>query len=116
MSYDITTNVGKVRLLIGDTDESDEVFSNTEITHFLTTHSSNINLASAMALKAWAAKYAVAPASEKIGDYSYTQKIVDNMNKLAVELEEKDASTPYLAWAEIDLSGVADTTVSEDIE
>lgn len=116
MSYDITTDVGKVRLIIGDTDESNEVFSNTEITYFLTANSSNINLAAADALAAWMAKYATAPDSEKIGDYAYTQKIIQNMNKLQKELREKDASTPYLTWAEMDLSGVEDTTVSEDIE
>ena len=114
MSYDITTNVGKVRLIIGDTDESDEIFSNTEITYFLTSNSDNITLAAADALAAWMAKYATAPDSEKIGDYSYTQKIVQNMNKLQKELREKDATTPYLTWAEFDLSRGSGITVEED--
>jgi len=115
MSYDITTNVGKVRLIIGD-NLAVEVFTDAEITCFLTANSNNLNLSAAAALEAWMSKYATAPDSEKIGDYAYTQKIIQNMNKLKNELMEKDASTPYLTLAEMDLSGVEDTTVSEDIE
>lgn len=116
LPYDITTNVGKVRLTIGDTDATDYVFSDAELNYFLTENSNNILLAAADALEAWMAKYATSPDSEKIGDYAYTQKIVAHMNKLKNELREKVASKPYLTWAEPDLSGVEDTTVSEDIE
>ena len=116
VTYDLTNNIGKVRLMIGDTDTTDAVFTDAEITYFLTVNSGNITLAAADALGAWMAKYAAAPDSEHIGDYAYTQKIIANMNKLKKELEEKDASTPYLTWAEMDLSGVEDTTIDEDIE
>ena len=118
-TYDLTTNVGKIRLIIGDTDidpTSDAVFTDEELTYFLTVNSNNLNLAAADALEAWMAKYATAPDSEKIGDYAYTQKIVDKMNKLRNELRAKVESTPYLTWAEMDLSGVEDTTISEDLE
>lgn len=118
-TYILTTNVGKVRLVIGDTDvdpEADAVFTNEELTYFLTENGNNINLAAADALEAWVAKYATAPDSEKIGDYSYSQKIVDHLNKLARELREKVESSPILEISEIDLTGIEDTTVSEDIE
>ncbi len=118
-TYDLTTNIGKVRLIIGDTDvdpDSDAVFLDAELTYFLTVNSSNINLAAADALEAWVAKYATSPDSEKIGDYSYSQKVVDHLNKLAKELRAKADGVPYLTWAEMDLSGVEDTTVLEDIE
>lgn len=101
-SYVLTTNVGKVRLIIGDI-TSPYVFTNIEITYFLTANSSNLNLAAADALAAWMAKYAAAPDSEKIGDYAYTQKIIQNMNKLQKELREKDAMSPYLTISEMDL-------------
>ena len=107
-TYLITNDVGKIRLIIGDTDvspASDAVFTDEELTYFFTTMGS-INLAAAMALKAWAAKYTASPDSEKIGDYAYTQKITDRMLALAANLEEADASMPYLTWAEFDLSGV----------
>jgi len=110
------TDVEKVRLTIGDTDPANYVFTDEEITYFLTENSNSIALAAADALEAWAAKYAANTDSEKIGDYSYTQKIVDKMLKLAENLRNKVASSPYLTWSEMDLTGVEDTTVSEDIE
>jgi hypothetical protein len=107
-TYDISDTVGKIRLIIGDTDvdpSADAVFSDEELTYFYTTKGT-INLAAAMALRAWAAKYSASPDSEKIGDYSYNQKITDKMLALAKELEQAEAETPYLTWAEFDLSGV----------
>lgn len=115
-TYDITTNVGKVRLAIGDVDIGNYIFTDEEIGIFLTDQSDNIKLAAADAMEAWAAKYAANADSEKIGDYAYTQKMTDKMLKLAANFRETDASMPYLTWAEMDLSGVEDTTISEDIE
>jgi len=116
-TYDLTTNIGKVRLIIGDTDVTpvtDAVFTDAEITYFLTANSNNLNLAAADALAAWMAKYAAAPDSEKIGDYSYTQKVIQNMNKLQNELREKDASTPVLEISEMDLTSGSAITAEED--
>ena len=104
-TYLLSDNIGKIRLVIGDT-TAPAVFSDEELTYFLTANSNNINLAAADALEAWAAKYTASPDSEKIGDYAYSQKITDKMLALAANLEETDASTPYLTWAEFDLSGV----------
>lgn len=110
VTYDITTNVGKVRLTIHDNDISNPVFTDEELTYFLTQNSSNINLASATALEAWAAAYGPNANSEKIGDYSYTQKIVDDMLALAKRLRDKEAGVPAITsaspgidWAEMDL-------------
>ena len=111
LAYDVTTNVGKVRLIIGDTDATDYVFSDAEINYFLTDNSNNIVLAAADALGAWIAKYTRAPDSEKIGDYSYSQKIVAHMNKLMNELRERDASTPYQTYGEMNLTGA---TIEDD--
>ena len=108
IDYDLDTNVGKVRLKIGDTDvdpTTDAAFTNEELTYFLTANSNNINLASADALEAWAAKYAASPASEKIGDYAYTQKTVANMLSQAKSLRETDASIPVFEISEMDLTG-----------
>ena len=105
-TYDITTNVGKVRLIIGDTDvhpESDAVFTDEELGYFLTNNSNNINLAAADALEAWMAKYATSPDSEKIGDYAYTQKATDNMLVLAGKLKASAAMIPAQDWSTMDL-------------
>lgn len=101
-------NVSKVRLTIGDTDvtpASDAVFTDAELEYFLTKNSGSIDLASADAAEAWAAKYAANADNEKIGDYSYSQKIVDKMLTLAKRLRDKVSSSPAFEWSEYDLSG-----------
>lgn len=103
-TYDITTTVGKIRLKIGDKDTDDAFFTDEELTEFYTQEGS-INLAAAAALESWASSYAANPDSEHIGDYSYTQKIVDKMLSLAKRLREDDATTPAMTWAEPDLLG-----------
>ena len=108
------TNIEIVRLKIGDTDSTDYVFTDAQITYFLTSNSDNLNLAAADALEAWIAKYTTAPDSEKIGDYSYSQKIVANMNKLRNELRAKDETTPVFEWSEPDYTCGSGITVEED--
>ena len=103
MSYDITTTVGKIRLLIGDKDDTNEVFTDAEITHFYT-EAGSLNLAAAMALEAWAATYAANADSEKIGDYAYTQKIADKMLKLAKRFRDTEEAIPAFEWSQIDLT------------
>ncbi len=120
-TYDIETLVGQVRLVIGDTDvhpATDAAFTDEEITYFLTKHSNNIPLAAADALEAWAAKYAANADTEKIGDYSYAQKTVDNMMKLAKQLRDAEAEltegVPVSTWAEIDLTAGSAITAEEE--
>lgn len=118
-TYDLTTNIGKVRLLIGDTDivpTTDAQFSDEEIQVFLTLASSSLLIAAGYALEAWASAITDSLLSEKIGDYSYTKKDADTKLKLAAEYKKQAAESPYLTWAEMDLSGVEDTTVEEDLE
>lgn len=112
VTYDITTNVGKVRLMVGDTDTTDNVFTDEEIQVFLTIESDNLYLAAADVLGAWASKYGANADSEHIGDYAYTQKIVDKMMALAKSYREKADSEPSCAWAEM---GVTDFNTVEII-
>lgn len=67
-TYDLSTNIGKIRLTIGDKDTDDAVFTDEELQVFLT-ETGSVNLASALALEAWAASYLANVDSEKIGDY-----------------------------------------------
>lgn len=113
-TYDITTDVGKVRLMIGDKDILNAIFTDEEIEVFLTIQSNNLNRAAADALEAWAATYGANADSEKIGDYAYTQKIIDKMLKLAERLRSTDASTPYFTWSEWDLTAGSAITAEED--
>jgi len=115
--YDIDTDVGKVRLIIGDTDvtpETDAVFTDEEITYFLTANSNNISLASATALEAWAAKYTTKADSEKIGDYSYAQSIARKMLDLAAKLRGQESGIPAMGIASMDLTAGSAITGEED--
>ena len=117
-TYVLTTDIGKVRLLIGDTDITpitDAQFSDEEIQVFLTLGGS-VLMGAAFALEAWAAALTDSLLSEKIGDYAYTKKEADSKRALALEYKKQESEAPYLTWAEMDLSGVEDTTIDEDIE
>jgi len=107
-TYDLNTNIGKVRLLISDTDvtpATDAHFTDEEITAFLTMASRSIYLAAAFALEAWAASLTESAESEKIGDYAYTKKQAANKLALAKRYRETEAETPALTWAEMNLTG-----------
>ena len=118
-TYDLTTNIGKVRLLIGDTDitpTTDAQFSDEEIQVFLTMSGGSLLIAAAYALESWASALTGSLTSERIGDYAYTKKEAETKRDLAKEYKLQEAENPYLTWAEMDLSGVEDTTIDEDIE
>lgn len=113
-TYVLTTNIGKVRLLIGDTDTSDTQFSDDEITAFLTMASNSVNIAAALALESWAATLTDSAESEKIGDYAYTKKQATNKLALAARLRENEAEVPLSTWAEMDLTCGSGITAEED--
>ena len=101
-TYDLTTDIGKIRLTISDNDTDDCHFTDEELQVFLTAEGS-VNLASAAALESWAAAYALNADNEHIGDYSYAQTISKKMLDLAARLREKEASGAAISWAEPDL-------------
>lgn len=110
-TYDLTTSVGKIRLLISDKDLNNPVFTDEELTYFLGENSNVINLAAAAALESWAASYSANADSEKIGDYSYSQSITRKMLDLATSLREKDASAPVIDWAEMDFLNMGEEEI-----
>ena len=103
-TYDLTTDIGKIRLTISDNDVTDCHFTDEELQIFLDTEGS-VNLASAAALESWAAAYALNADSERIGDYNYAQSISKKMLDLAARLRANDIATPIITWAEPDLLG-----------
>ncbi len=103
-TYDLSTDNGKLRLLIGDKDVTNTVFTDEELAIFLT--QSSIYLAAAEAMEAWASTYAANANREKIGDYEYTQKTVDDMLKMAKEFREKENFPPVTDWAEFNLNPI----------
>jgi len=113
-TYDVTTDRGKVRLLIGDKTAADYHFEDDEIDAFLTMASSSLLLAASYALESWASAITDSLTSEHIGDYSYTKKDADTKMALAKKYREEDASTPSLTWAEMDLTYGSGITAEAD--
>ncbi len=113
-TYAVTTDRGKVRLLIGDITAADYQFEDDEIDAFLTMANDSLLLAASYALESWAAALTDGLASEKIGDYAYTKKSVENKTALAKKYRDEDATSPYLTWSEIDLTFGSGITVEDD--
>ena len=104
--YDVTTDIGKVRLLIGDTDvtpATDAHFTDEEIQAMLTMYG-DVLLAASYLLESWAAALASALSSERIGDYSYTNNVVANKTALAKKYREEANTQPASDIAEWDFS------------
>ena len=98
--------IEKVRLLISDPAGASQHFSDADIQAFLDLAGNSIFLAAAYALKAWASALSELMDSERIGDYSYTKKQVDNKLKLAENYEKQAASMPAMAIAGFNWTGV----------
>jgi len=108
VTYDLTTDVGKVRLIITDNILSDAHFTDEEITYFLTAEGC-VNLAAAACLESWAAAYALNADNEHMGDYTYAQSITQKMLALAARLRTNVATTPASDIAEWDFAYEAET-------
>ena len=98
--------IEKVRLLISDPAGVSQHFSDADIQAFLDMAGDSVFLAAAYALKAWASALSELVDSERIGDYSYSKKQVDNKLKLAESYEKQAASTPAMAIASFNFTGV----------
>ena len=116
-TYDVDNNIGKVRLLIGDTDiipTTDAQFNDEEITAFLNLASNSLLLAASYALESWASAVSGNITAEKIGSYSYTKKDTEAKMALAKKYREEDASTPYFTWSEPDYRTSGSGITAED--
>jgi hypothetical protein len=114
VTYDLTTLIGQIRLMIGDNNIvpiTNAVFTDEEITFFLTANGSDLNLTAEAVCMAWAAKYGANVDSETIGDYSYRQTILDKLLKMANAFAAAAAllgNAPAMDWAEMDLDCVGE--------
>ena len=113
-TYDVTTDRGKVRLLISDTNAADYQFEDAEIDAFLTMADDSILLAASYALESWAASITGDFTSEKIGDYAYSKKEAESKIALAKKYREENDSAPAFDWAEMDLTCGSGITAEED--
>ncbi len=104
---DFTTDVGKVRALLGDTDPTNVslgsgtymYFSDDEIGAFLTMYGDNVKLAAARCLETIAASQALLLKSWSSDDLTVNgDKIAESLRKIAAQLREEalqDESNEY---------------------
>jgi len=100
------SSIDQVRLLIGDTGSVQ--FTDAQIQAFLDMALNDILMAASYALESWAASITDSMKSEKIGDYAYSMDSAGNKIKLAEKYAKEAAATPYLSWAEMDLTAVGE--------
>ena len=115
-SYDITTDIGKVRLLIADTVLATAHFQDEEIAYFLSMYPGSYRLPAAQALEAWASSMAQNPDSEKIGDYAYTKKQVANMLAVAEKLRSDENTQPAMDFSEMDFTTFGDVEGADHVD
>lgn len=89
MSYDLDTDIGKVRLLLSDTNETDEILKDEEYQVFLDMEGS-IKLAAAQALDTIADNEALASKTLTSNDVAIDgAKLADSLRKRAAVLREQ---------------------------
>ena len=99
------TNVQAVRLRVGDTDTTAQIFSDDEVNYFLTDNSKDVLLASADALYAIAASAALIAKLQKTGEFTIDRsKIPAALIAAADKLRAQAADAPAVAIAEINAS------------
>jgi hypothetical protein len=109
-TYDVTTDIGMVRLLIGDTVEPAK-FTDEELQAFLTLEGGAVYLAAADCMDTLGSQAAFSAASSftsvRIGDYSEGASVSDQIKSYQAQADrfrQLDAETPAFAIAEENFS------------
>jgi hypothetical protein len=102
-TYDLSNSIGKVRLLIPDTQETTAVFSDEEITAFLALESASVRRATALALETIASNEALTLKVVRLLDVQTDgAKLADSLMKRAATLRqqalEDDALAGFTQW------------------
>jgi len=111
-TYNLTTEAGKVRLLITDTDYTNPIFEDNEIDVFLSLTAvdgtNDINLAAAMALETIAASEALVQKKIKLLDLTTDGPAVATSLRAAAKiLREQSDNESYVDWSEMSLNTFA---------
>lgn len=100
-TYDLSTNLGKVRFLIGDRDATSYMFEDAEINAALAMASNDLYLAAADCLYSIAASKALLAKKKTAGGYSEDLTyIAKECRDSAKRYEEKSTNVPAEAQAE----------------
>ncbi len=111
-TYNLTTEAGKVRLLITDTDYTNPIFEDNEIDVFLSLTAvdgtNDINLAAAAALETIAASEALVQKKIKLLDLTTDGPAVATSLRAAAKiLREQSDNESYIDWSEMSLNTFA---------
>jgi hypothetical protein len=87
-SYDPTTPLGYVRLLISDVDPKEYTFSDAELTAFLNQENQNVHLAAARAYGTITRSRALLSARIQREGYSSQEQALSDLRQLVKDLEE----------------------------
>jgi hypothetical protein len=82
-SYVLTTDLGKVRLLIADTNAQTRVFEDEELQVFLDLNGSDLNRAAGQAYETWAADRSKIAKSIGTGQYKTERQAVESLLAMA---------------------------------
>lgn len=104
ITTDPTTDIGKVRLLIADTDATTYVFEDNEITAFLSLANSNVHRASAMAVRAIASNRAYLAKRIKREGYEDDQQAISDLLELAKSLDKQALTGAGLVIGELPIT------------
>ena len=115
-TYNVTTDIGKIRLMIADTSIITPHFSDEELAFFLSLYPGSYRLPAAQALEAWASAMSQTADSERIGDYSYTKKQVSNLLALATKLREDENTNPIVDWSSMDFTTYGDIEGADHVD
>ena len=104
-TYDLSTNVGKVRLKIRDTDSTKKLFSDAELQFFVDDNDVDLDLAAADALEALVANAALLHKLEELGEYKIDSKgMAAALMKAAERYRARSEEAPAIDSAERNLS------------
>lgn len=102
-TYDLSNSIGKVRLLIPDTQQTAAVFSDEEITAFLALESSSVRRATALALESIASNEALTLKVVRLLDVQtdgakLSDSLLSRAKLLRQQALEDDALAGFTQW------------------
>ena len=113
-TYDITNDIGKVRLYIQDTDTADTVFSDGEVQVFIDATAS-LRYAAAMALRTMSSSTARLAKRVKTLNYEEdTKSVAAGILSAAAAFEAMEDNVPYAEGAEQSLTDFSSVQIFEN--
>ena len=109
-TYDVSTNRGQVRLLIGDTDSTKPIFFDDEIDKFLELEGSIVRCGAALALETMASNASLLEKFERIADYEVDSKGMAS-KILEVAKRFREGSTAAFAIAQQNLTTFSESDI-----